>query len=103
MCQNEADSVGLRERQHGDVHLHGGAVGGVDVKSALWTHDKQLGATHRYVPWECAAGGDLHSSARYPGVRERVSLFWACWWTSPCRTGCSQAAAAAAIWPLGQK
>lgn len=35
MGQNEARSIGLRERQHGDVHLHGGAVGGVDVKSAL--------------------------------------------------------------------
>lgn len=36
MRQNEADGVGLRERQHGNIHFHGGAVGGVDVKSALW-------------------------------------------------------------------
>lgn len=35
MSQNEAHGAGLGERQHGDVHLHGGAVGGVDVKSAL--------------------------------------------------------------------
>ena len=35
MGQNEAHRVGLRDRQNGDVHLHGGAVGGVDVKSAL--------------------------------------------------------------------
>lgn len=42
MSQDEANGVGLRERQHGDVHLHGGAVGGVDVESALWTHDEQL-------------------------------------------------------------
>lgn len=35
MGQNDAHSSGVGERQHGDVHLHGGAVGGVDVKSAL--------------------------------------------------------------------
>lgn len=35
MSQNEAHSTGVGERQHGDVHLHGGAVGAMDVKSAL--------------------------------------------------------------------
>lgn len=35
VSQNETHGVGLRQRQHGNIHLHGGAVGGVDVKSAL--------------------------------------------------------------------
>lgn len=35
VCQNDADRIRLRERQHGDIHFHGGAVGGVDMKSAL--------------------------------------------------------------------
>lgn len=47
MCQNETDSVRLRKWQHGDVHFHGGAVGGVDVKSALWKHDTQFAPIYR--------------------------------------------------------
>lgn len=67
MCQNKTDGVGLREWQHGDVHFHGGAVGGVDVKSALWTHSKQL------VPGICCrmcCTTDIHSTGCYPTMCE---------------------------------
>lgn len=103
MCQNETDSVGLRKWQHRHVHFHSGAVGGVDVESALWTHDEQFCTVSQACAIQSAAQPTFTLPVCCTRICVRLSLFWACWWWSQCRTGCSEVVAASAIWPLGQK
>lgn len=69
MRQNEADGIRLRERQHGNIHFHGGAVGGVDVKSALWGHNKQLAPFHRSISSNTLHEGHLWPQAARESVR----------------------------------
>lgn len=40
MGDDDANSIGLGERSHGDVQLLGDAVGGVDVEAALQAQEE---------------------------------------------------------------